>query len=183
MSLIGYARVSTTMQDPTLQHDALTEVGCERIFTDQATGRTQDRPQLKAVMDYLRSGDTLVVWKLDRLGRSLRDLIDTLAALEERGITFRSVTEGIDTSTPAGRMVAGIFGTLAEFERELILERTHAGLAAARARGRVGGRPSVMTPDRLAAAERMRAEGKTLDAIASTLGVGRSTIVRALGRR
>ncbi len=123
----------------------------------------------------------LVVWRLDRLGRSLRDLIEQVNALEERGIGFRSLTEAIDTTTPGGRLVFHVFGALSEFERELIVERTRAGLAAARARGRRGGRPKVMTPERVTTARRLRDEdGLTLDQVASTIGVSRATVVRAL---
>lgn len=138
---LGYARVSTGDQDAQLQHDALTAAGCYRIFTDTASGALQLRPELGKLMDQLRPGDTLVVWRLDRLGRSIRHLIDQLSELQERGIEFRSLQENIDTSSPGGRLVFHIFASLAEFERDLIRERTNAGLAAARARGRTGGRP------------------------------------------
>lgn len=177
---VGYARVSTVDQNPQLQLDALQADGVVRIFTDTASGATTARPQLQALLAFLRPGDTLVVWKLDRLGRSLRDLINLLADLEERGVMFRSITDGIDTSTPAGKMMLGIFGALAEYERDLNIERTHGGLAAARAQGRVGGRPTVMTPARLEAAQAMRDQGKTLQEIAETLGVSRPTVVRHL---
>lgn len=179
-TLIGYARVSTIEQDPALQLDALKAAGCRRVFTDHASGATDARPQLAKCLDFLVAGDVLVVWRLDRLGRSLRDLINLMNQLDERGIQFRSVTEAIDTTTATGRMMYAIFGALAEFERELIRERTKAGLAAARARGRNGGRPRVMTPRRLQQAQQLRADGVTLDEIANTLGVGRSTVVRAL---
>ena len=181
MTLLGYARVSTIRQTPALQVDALEAAGCERVFTDVGSGATMQRPAYEELRRYLRRGDLLVVWKLDRLGRSLRDLINIMAELEKEGIAFKSLTEGIDTSTAAGRMVANIFGSLAEFERELIRERTLAGLNAARARGRSGGRPSVMTPERIELVRKLREqEGMTLDQIASTVGVGRSTVVRAL---
>jgi DNA invertase Pin-like site-specific DNA recombinase len=179
--LIGYARVSTHDQQPDLQADALADAGCQRVFIDTASGVVAARPQLERCLDHLRSADTLVVWRLDRLGRSLRHLIDTVSQLEERGVGFRSLTESIDTTTPSGRLVFHVFGALAEFERELIRERTRAGLDAARARGRYGGRPTVMTPQKLAVARQMYASREhTMDAIAKTVGVGRSTLYRHL---
>jgi len=179
---VGYARVSTGDQDAALQHDALTEAGCARIYTDAASGALADRPQLAAALDHLHPGDTLVVWRLDRLGRSLRHLIETIEALHDRGIGFRSLRESIDTTTPGGRLVFHVFGALAEFERELIRERTLAGLAAARARGRVGGRPLAMTPAKLRQAKAMRAEGRSVSEIAEVIGVGRATIYRHLSK-
>jgi DNA invertase Pin-like site-specific DNA recombinase len=134
--LLGYARVSTTDQHPQLQVDALTAAGCYRVFTETASGARADRPALTQVLDQLRPGDTLVVWKLDRLGRSLRHLVDTITSLADRGIGFRSLQEAIDTTTPGGKLVFHAFAALAEFERDLIRERTAAGLVAARARGR-----------------------------------------------
>lgn len=148
MGLIGYARTSTGKQDLALQLDALDRAGCERNFKDTASGSLNVRPQLDNCLHHLRQGDTLVVWKLDRLGRSLRHLIETVARLEERGIGFRCLTEGIDTTTPAGRLTFHIFGALAEFEGQLIRERTLAGLEAARARDRRGGRPASLTPEK-----------------------------------
>ncbi|WP_249020756.1 recombinase family protein [Conexibacter sp. S30A1] len=181
-SKIGYARVSTSDQQPALQLDALEAAGCQRIFTDHASGALQDRPQLTAALDYLRPGDTLIVWRLDRLGRNLRHLIATVEDLHAREIQFASVTESIDTSTPAGRLIFHTFAALAEFERELIRERTRAGLAAARARGRHGGRRTVMTPEKLRVARDMYASRQhTVTAIASTIGVSRATIYRTLG--
>ncbi len=180
--LLGYARVSTAEQDPALQLDALEQAGCVRVFTDHASGSRVDRPQLVAVLDQLRAGDTLVVWRLDRLGRSLRHLIDTVTALDERGVGFRSVTEAIDTTTPGGRLVFHLFGALAEFERQLIRDRTLAGLAAARARGRVGGRPRSMTAAKLRVAVAMRAQDPpvSLGVIARELGVSKTTVARNL---
>jgi len=134
--LLGYARVSTTVQDPALQHDALSAAGCWRTWTDTASGAKTDRPQLVEVMTSLRPGDTLVVWRLDRLGRSLLHLVETVTQLEERGVGFRSLQEAIDTTTAGGRLVFHLFASLAHFERELIRERTMAGLDAARRRGR-----------------------------------------------
>jgi DNA invertase Pin-like site-specific DNA recombinase len=180
--LLGYARVSTGEQDLALQLDALTAVGAQRVFSDTASGSLRERPELARVLDHLRDGqDTLVVWRLDRLGRSLRHLIETIAELERREIGFRSVSEGIDTTSPSGRLIFHIFGALAEFERELIRERTRAGLAAARARGRRGGRPAVMTEHKLRVAREMLATGEhTMAQIAATLGVGRATLYRHL---
>lgn len=178
--LIGYARVSTADQDVGLQNDALREAGCERVFADTASGSLPERPKLQRALEELRDGeDVLVVWRLDRLGRSLRHLIETVADLEKRQVGLRSLTEGIDTTTAAGRMVFHIFGALAEFERELIRERTQAGLAAARARGRSGGRPPVMTEQKIRLARQMLAtESMTMHQIASALGVGRATLYR-----
>ncbi len=155
MALLGYARVSTGAQDLALQRDALNAAGCLRIFEDTASGALDDRPQLSSLLDDLREGDTLVVWRLDRLGRSLRHLIDTVTALADRGVGFRSLRESIDTTTPGGRQVFHVFTALAQFERDLISERTRAGLAAARARGRKGGRRTVMTTSKLAVAREM----------------------------
>ncbi len=138
---IGYARVSTEEQTLHLQLDALTAAGCDRLFTDTASGARTERLGLTEALDHLRAGDTLVVWRLDRLGRSLRHLIETVTALAERGVGFRSLTESIDTTSPGGKLIFHIFGALAEFERDLIRQRTRAGLTAARARGRTGGRP------------------------------------------
>ena len=180
--LLGYARVSTTDQHPQLQVDALTAAGCYRVFTETASGARADRPILEQVLDQLRPGDTLVVWKLDRLGRSLRHLVDTVTGLAERGIGFCSLQEAIDTTTPGGKLVFHVFAALVEFERDLIRERTTAGLAAARARGRHGGRPSVLTGHKLQVAEEMYRSGQyTVTAIASTLGVSRAAIYRHLG--
>ncbi len=143
--LVGYARVSTHKQDPALQLDALEKDPCERVFTETASGAQRERPELKAALDYMRSGDTLVVWRLDRLARSLKQLITTIEDLEGREIGLRSLTESIDTTTTGSRLVFHIFGALAEFERTIIRERTRAGLEAARARGRTGGRPPALT--------------------------------------
>ena len=142
--LLGYARVSTGEQTLDLQLDALAKAGCEKIYRETASGAAAERPVLADVVGYLRPGDTLVVWRLDRLGRSLQHLIETIAQLADRGIGFKSVTEQIDTTTSGGKLVFHVFGSLAEFERDLLRERTHAGLAAARARGRPGGRPKAL---------------------------------------
>ena len=181
MSVVGYARVSTIEQNPALQHDALTAAGAVRIFTDHASGATTARPQLGAALDFLRSGDVLAVWRIDRLGRSVADLVSLVGDLEARGVQFRSITEAIDTTTPGGELVFHIFAALAQMERRLISERTRAGLAAARARGRRGGRPTVMTPDKLAAAASLRATTElTLTQIAAQLGISRTTLVTHL---
>ena len=180
-SLLGYARVSTGDQDLALQLDALHAAGCERVFSDTASGALGERPELARVLDHLRAGDTLVVWRLDRLGRSLRHLVDVVGNLAERQVGFHSLHDAIDTTSSSGRFVFHIFAALAELERELIRERTHAGLAAARARGRHGGRPTVMTPTKTKVAREMYASGDhTVSAIAQTLGVGRATIYRHL---
>ena len=181
VTLIGYARVSTRGQELALQVDALDHVGCERIYSDVGSGTLRRRPELDACLDYLRAGDTLVVWRLDRLGRSLRHLVELVGELQDRQVAFRSLTEAIDTGTPAGRLQLHLFAALAEFERELIRERAQAGREAARARGRAGGRPKLITPEKLAAAVAMRAQGDlTMTQIANTLGVGRSTLYQHL---
>jgi DNA invertase Pin-like site-specific DNA recombinase len=156
---------------PQLQVDALQGAGCYRVFTETASGARADRPVLEQVLDQLRPGDALVVWKLDRLGRSLRHLVDTVTRLAERGVGFRSLQEAIETTTPGGKLVFHVFAALAEFERDLIRERTAAGLAAARARGRHGGRPSVLSGHKLQVAQEMYASGQySVAAIAMTLG-------------
>lgn len=177
--LVGYARVSTQDQDPALQLDALRQAGCEKIFTEKASGAQRERPQLAAALDYMRDGDTLVIWRLDRLARSLKQLIETVEALSTRGVGLRSLTEAIDTTTPGGKLIFHIFGALAEFERGVIRERTRAGLEAARARGRVGGRPPALKPDDLAAAKALlRDPAITVEAVAKRLGVAPSTLYR-----
>jgi len=175
---LGYARVSTAEQTAVLQEDALRAAGCSRIWSDTASGTRTDRPQLAALFDHLRAGDTLVVWRLDRLGRSLPHLIETIGQLEARGVGFKSVQEHIDTTTPGGRLVFHVFGALASFERELIQERTLAGLAAARERGRLGGRPSVLSPAKLKQARRMIGEKTAVTEVAQVLGVSRATLYR-----
>src|SRR5918911_435349 len=147
--LIGYARVSTQDQTLDLQLDALKKAGCEKFYTDTASGAKEERKGLVEALYYAREGDVLVVWRLDRLGRSLRHLIETITLLNSRKIGFRSLTENIDTTTSGGKLVFHIFGALAEFERDIIRERTNAGLEAARARGRHGGRPKALCPERI----------------------------------
>ena len=179
--LIGYARVSTADQSPDLQEDALKKAGCTRIFTDQASGAADQRPELEKLIDHLRPGDSVVVWRLDRLARSLRNLIEIVRLLEEKQVGLKSLQESIDTETAGGRLIFHVFGALAEFERELTRERTKAGLEAARARGRKGGRPSVMTAEKLAAARKLYESGdQTMAEIARSLSVSRSYVHRAL---
>lgn len=180
VTLIGYARVSTLDQDPALQLDALTAAGCAKVFADRASGARADRPGLRQALDYVREGEVLVVWKLDRLGRSLPHLIETVAALERRGVGFRSLTEAIDTTTPGGRLVFHLFGALGQFERDLIRERTRAGLAAAATRGRKGGRKPVIDADKLVRARSMIAKGLTVREAASRLRVGKTALYEAL---
>lgn len=177
---IGYVRVSKHEQNEALQRDALKEAGCEKYFSDVMTGSKFERKGLEHLLAFARPGDTVIVWKLDRLGRSLKDLIETLNLLKERGVDFISLTEHIDTTTPGGKLIFHLMGALAEFERDLIRERTNAGLAAARARGRVGGRPrKLATNGKVALAQRLFADKKhSIDDICSTLGISRSTLYR-----
>lgn len=179
--LVGYARVSTQDQKPELQLDALKAAGCEKLFVEKASGAQRDRPELKAALEYMRDGDTLVVWKLDRLARSVKQLIETVEHLEGQRIGFRSLTEAIDTTTAGGKLVFHIFGALAEFERTIIRERTRAGLDAAKARGRKGGRPSKLKEDDLKAARAMLADKSiTVIEVAKRLGVSPATLYRHL---
>ena len=176
---IGYARVSTLDQNLDLQLDALKKLGCDHIYEEKASGNTKERPELTHCLKSLRPGDTLAVWRLDRLGRSLQDLITIVKNLESSGVAFVSVTENIDTSTATGKLMFHVFGALAEFERNLIQERTQAGLTAARARGRVGGRKAVLDDKQRAQAKAMMAD-KSLSVgdIAKTMKVSRSTLYR-----
>jgi len=179
--LIGYARVSTDDQSTRLQRDALERAGSDRIFEEAASGARADREELAAAMAYAREGDTIIVWKLDRLARSLAQLIDTVATLEARKVGLRSLTEAIDTTTPGGRLVFHIFGALAEFERSLIRERTRAGLAAARARGRIGGRKKSLSSQDIALARTLLANPDIpVIEIARKLGVSEATFYRWL---
>lgn len=181
MSLIGYARVSTAEQDLALQMDALRAAGVSRIFEDRGvSGVRADRPGLIEAMSYLRDGDTLVVWKLDRLGRSMTHLLQVVHELEQRRVGFRSLTENIDTTTPSGRLVFHIFGALGQFERDLIRERTRAGLSAAAARGRRGGRPVALTEDKVARARAFVDAGLTVREAAARIKVGKSALYAAL---
>jgi DNA invertase Pin-like site-specific DNA recombinase len=183
--LIGYARVSTQDQTLNLQQDALNQAGCDQVYTDTASGSAAERTGLEQALSHLRKGDTLVVWRLDRLGRSLRHLIETVTALGERGIGFRSITENIDTTTSGGKLVFHIFGALAEFERDIIRERTQAGLQAARARGRRGGRPKRQPSSRKIAMARALYADKTnsVSEICKTLGISRATLYRYLNQK
>lgn len=181
--LIGYARVSTSDQRLDLQVDALTRAGCDRVFTDQASDGRVDRAGLDGAMSHLRAGDTLIVWKLDRLGRTVRQLVELVTDLQSSGVEFASLTDGIDTGTPAGRFFFHIMAALSEMERDLIRERTRAGLAAAKARGRQGGRPPKLSVQQLNHARRLLSDPLTTSLeVAQTFGVARSTLYRALGR-
>jgi len=174
---IGYARVSTLDQNPNLQEDALRAAGCEKVFIDHVSGSVAARPGLEKAKEVLRDGDTLVVWRLDRLGRSLKDLIAWAAWLEDHKVSLQSLHEVIDTSTPTGKLTFHLFGALAEFERNLIQERTQAGLKAARARGRVGGRPKALDADKRALAVKLYTEGKTPVAkICAMMGISKPTL-------
>ncbi len=175
--LIGYARVSTDDQLLDLQQDALTKVGCERIFTDRESGAKATRPGLTLALDMLRADDTLVVWRLDRLGRSLKNLIELTELLRERSIQLHSIQEGIDTSTSGGQLMFHLFGALAEFERNLIRERTNAGLTAARIRGKTGGRPKALAPNQRALVVSLYKEKQhSLDEICQMMGISRPTL-------
>jgi DNA invertase Pin-like site-specific DNA recombinase len=184
---IGYARVSTADQSLDLQRDALLAAGCERIYAETVSGARIDRPELARALDGLRRGDALVVWKLDRLGRSLKDLVALVEAIGAKGAGLVSLSDPIDTTSAQGRLVFSIFAALAEFERSLIVERTRAGLAAARARGRMGGRPPGLSPaarTTAAAAEALYREGRlSVLEIARTLGIGKATLYRYLRHR
>ena len=175
--LVGYARISTADQSPALQRDALEAAGCGRIFEETASGSKRERPQLQAALDWMREGDTLVVWRLDRLARSTRQLIETVEDLGGRGIGFKSLAEAIDTTTEGGRLVFHVFGALAEFERSLIVERTRVGLEAARARGRVGGRPPSLDDSAVAVAGvLLRDPSIPIREVARRVGVSRATL-------
>jgi DNA invertase Pin-like site-specific DNA recombinase len=182
--LVGYARVSTQDQTLDLQKDALEKAGCRKLFTDTASGAKAERKGLEEALAYVREGDTLVVWRLDRLGRSLNHLIETVADLDGRKIGFKSLTESIDTTTSGGKLVFHIFGALAEFERDIIRERTQAGLQAARARGRLGGRrraKALDTPKKVAMAQALYADkANPVGDICKTLNVSRATLYRYL---
>jgi len=181
--LLGYARVSTADQNPALQEDALYKAGCFKVFTDHASGSLTERPELERLLDHLRPGDTLVVWRLDRLGRSMKHIISLVGELNERGVGFRSLEEYIDSNSPGGKLVFHIFAALAEFERSVTQERTQAGLAAARARGRTGGRRAILSTKDVARARELYAKkDMTVEEIGKMLGVSRTTIYRALER-
>lgn len=180
--LIGYPRVSTSDQTLNLQQDALEKIGYSKIFTDTISGSTTERHGLDAALAYVREGDTLVVWRLDRLGRSLKHLIETITQLNNRKIGFKSIQENIDTTTSGGKLIFHIFGALTEFERDIIKERTKAGLSAARKRGRLGGRPkakTLNTPNKVAMAQSLYDnKNNTIEEICRTLNISRATLYR-----
>ena len=176
---IGYARVSRPNQTLDLQTDALRQAGCEKIFTDTASGAKSDRDGLIEALSFMRKGDTLCVWKLDRLGRTMKQLIETVMTLQDAGKGFRSLQEHIDTTTSGGSLIFHLFASLAEFERDLIRERTRAGLVAARARGRLGGRPRLLNGKKIQMAKGlMQDRQNSVTDVCSTLGVSRSTLYR-----
>jgi DNA invertase Pin-like site-specific DNA recombinase len=176
--LIGYARVSTQDQNLELQAEALAKAGCKRVFEDKISGSRSERPGLSKTLEMLREGDTLVVWKLDRLGRSVKNLVDLVAELHKKGIQFKSLTDAIDTSTPSGRFFFHIMASLAEMERELTVERTRAGLEVARQLGRRGGRKRQMTDSKIESAKKLLASGVPPRDVAKNLGVSVPTLYR-----
>jgi DNA invertase Pin-like site-specific DNA recombinase len=179
--LIGYSRVSTLEQNSNLQTDALRQAGCEKIFNDKITGSSNERPGLHKVHEILRTGDTLVIWRLDRLGRSLKNLLEWMTWLEKEQVALKSLQENIDTSTSSGKLIFHIFGALAEFEKNLIKERTLAGLASARARGRVGGRPQKLNKDKMGVAIKLYNEGEmTVKKICELVGISKPTLYKYL---
>lgn len=176
--LIGYARVSTQDQNLDLQRDALTKAGCHKVFEDKVSGSRGDRPGLAKAQEILREGDTLVVWKLDRLGRSVKQLVDLVGELHKQGVQFKSLTDAIDTGTPSGRFFFHVMASLAEMERELIIERTRAGLDVARQLGRKGGRKPKMTESKIESAKKLLASGVPARDVAKNLGVSVPTLYR-----
>ena len=176
--LIGYARVSTSDQNLNLQKDALLKIGCEKIYEDEISGTIKSRPGLDKTLEMLRTGDTLVVWKLDRLGRSVKNLISLISDLNSKDIHFKSITDSIDTSTPSGRFFFHVMASLSEMERELIVERTKAGLEAAKKLGRVGGRKRKMTPSKVSSAKKLLASGVVPKDVAQNLGISIATLYR-----
>ena len=179
--LIGYARVSTQDQNLDLQLNALADFGCEKVFKEKVSGKNKERPELNNLLGQLRAGDSVVVWKLDRLGRSIQDLIYLVELFKSNEVNFVSITDSIDTSTAMGRFTFNIFASLAQFEREIIRERTNAGLSAARARGRKGGRPSGLSKEKIKDAEQIKIlfdAGRNIDDIKKTFKVSQATIYR-----
>ncbi|HET9889671.1 MAG TPA: recombinase family protein [Mycobacterium sp.] len=185
MALIGYGRVSTLDQHPEAQQDLLVDAGCEPVFIDAgASGKLASRPKLDACLAFLRRGDVLVITKLDRLGRSVKNLIELVERLKEMGVDLRVLQQGIDTTSPTGKLLFHILAAIAEFERDLIIDRTKDGLAAARARGRTGGRPPALSPEKaVAAREMIEAGGRTMAQIAEIVGCSRATLYRVFGGR
>jgi len=181
-ALVGYARISTTQQSLDQQYDALQTAGVQRIFAEQMSGARDDRPQLAAMLDYVRAGDTVVTVALDRLGRTLSGIFRTVETLHAKGVHLRTLREGIDSSTPIGKLLMPIFAGMAEYERTLILERSNAARQAARDRGKLPGRPRALTPDQLRQAMALRASGESVPGIMRTLGVSRSTLYRYLAQ-
>jgi DNA invertase Pin-like site-specific DNA recombinase len=179
---IGYARVSRADQDPQLQIDALKRAGCAKIFVDHMTGSHMDRPQLSAALEYVRRGDTLVLWKMDRAGRNTRGVLELVEDLARRGVGLRSITEEIDTGGPMGKAILTVMLAFGTLERDVLIERTRAGLDAARARGRVGGRPRVVSAHKLEAAKALIRSGATVTAAAEAVSVSRSSLYRGLAR-
>ena len=183
MALIGYCRVSTSEQNSELQTDALTKAGCERIFSDIASGSKAERPGLIDALQYARSGDTIVVWRLDRLGRSLKHLLDLINDFKNRNIQFQSIQENLDTSTTGGQLVFHVFAALAEFEHSLIRDRTNAGLKAAQDRGHFGGRPKVFNDEKVKRARSLMMEyGLSAKEISRQFGISRATLYRYLSK-
>jgi DNA invertase Pin-like site-specific DNA recombinase len=179
--LVGYARVSTQDQNLDLQKDALTKAGCNKIFCDIGSGANFERKGLADALNYMRKDDCLVVWKLDRLGRSLKDLIETINKIHEKEMCFQSLQESLNTGNSAGKLVFHVFGALAEFERDVIRDRTRAGLIAARARGRLGGRPRIMDQSKTNMAKSLMADTKnSIGVICKTLNISKSTLYRAI---
>ncbi len=180
---IGYARVSTVEQNLGLQADALLDAGCEKTFQDKISGATKERPALKDAINFMRAGDCLVVWRLDRLGRSLKDLIEIVESLEQNKVGFISLQEGFDTTTSGGKLIFHIFGALAEFERNLIRERTAAGLQAARARGKFGGRPEKLCDNKISILRKMyESKQHTIKEICETMGISKPTLYRYINK-
>lgn len=180
---LGYARVSTDLQNPDLQLDALHSAGCDRIWTDRVSGAVLARPELEALIDHARPGDTVIVWKLDRLGRSVKDLVALMTEFEKRNIGFKSITENIDTTTAGGVLIFHVFAALAQFERDLIRARTIAGLNAARSRGRVGGRPPSLTEEQKTTIDALLSNNQPIATIARSVGTSRATIYRHLAEK
>ncbi|SFL27154.1 Site-specific DNA recombinase [Nitrosomonas aestuarii] len=179
--LIGYARVSTLDQNPELQIDALNEAGCKKIFTEKVSGASKDRKQLQQALDFMRKGDTLVIWKLSRLARSLTQIINTVKNLEERQIGLKVLTQNIDTATPEGRLFFHMNAAFDQFQREIIVENTRAGLKSARKNGRIGGRPNLMTDEKIRTAQAMLKDTENylfVSDIIKALGIGRTTFYR-----